>query len=54
MMKNVATVGITEIRQSSTGDLILLDKVTRPAVIVSTVSRKLTIGATPGSGMFSS
>ena len=30
-------------RKSSTGDLNLLDKGTRPAVIVSMVSRKLTI-----------
>jgi hypothetical protein len=35
MMKNVTTEGFTKMRKSSPGDLNLLDKVTRPAVIVS-------------------
>ncbi len=35
-------------RKSSTGDLNLLDKITRPAVIISVLSRKLTMGAAPG------
>jgi hypothetical protein len=39
-MKNVATERFTEMRQSSTGHLNLLDKRGRPAVIVSTVSGK--------------
>jgi len=53
MMKNVTTEGFTTMSRSSTGDLHLLDKGTRPAVIVSMVSRKLMMGATPGSGTYS-
>jgi len=35
MMKKVITEGFTKIKHSSNGDLYLLDKGTRPAVIVS-------------------
>jgi hypothetical protein len=45
MMKNATTVRFTKIRRSSTGDLNLLDKGIRPAVIVSIVSIKLTMRA---------
>jgi hypothetical protein len=40
-----------KLRQSSTGNLDLLDKGTRPAVIVNTVSRKITKRMTPGKGL---
>jgi len=37
MMKSVITQGFTTMRQSSTGDLNVLDKGTRPAIIVCIV-----------------
>jgi hypothetical protein len=44
MMKNMITVGPARMRESSIGDLNLLNKRTRSAMNVSTVSRKLAMG----------
>jgi hypothetical protein len=50
--KSAITAMNGKTRKSSTGGSSHLAFVTKPAEIVSMVSRKLTMGATPGSGMY--